>query len=293
MKQYLRAVLALFIFVIMLANSLSVSAIEFEAETVYNSVFVIYSGDALGSGFAIGENCIVTNAHVISNKDSIQIATYTGEKHNAFLLAIEEKADIALLCVDGIKFTPLKTSKLSTVNIGDDVYAIGAPKSLSYTLTKGVVSAKDRKVKEQTFIQTDAAINSGNSGGPLLNAKGEVIGVNSYKMTDSEGISLAITIDTVLSYIKSKSIDLNENGNVVGDIPLPDKQDNKSEELESKESKSTDNQNGLNIIILCALIVSAALNIFLIILLIFEKRKNLYKKIDPSERTDFDIDILE
>lgn len=293
MKKYLRAILALCIFIMMLANCLSAYAIGFEAEQVYDSVFVIYSGNSLGSGFAIGENCIVTNAHVITNDNSIQIATYSGEKYDAFLLAMEEKADIALLCIKNVKLTPLKTAKLSTVNIGDDVYAIGVPNSLSYTLTKGVVSAKDRKVKEQTFIQTDAAINSGNSGGPLLNAEGKVIGVNSYKMSNSEGIGLAITIDTVLNYIEGKSITIDEDGNIDGDVSLPDENDNKSEEPKAKENKATATQSNFNYLILGALAGSVVLNIILIILLVFEKRRNLDSKIDPSERTDFDIDILE
>lgn len=99
-----------------------------------------------------------------------------------YVVAMDTTIDIAVLATNETTFTPLQTAGLSELNLGDDVYAIGAPNSLSYTLTKGVISSKERKVGSQSFIQTDAAINTGNSGGPLLNDAGKVIGVNSYKI---------------------------------------------------------------------------------------------------------------
>ena len=295
MKHIKRLFAVLCMSAVMLTNFTAASAIGFEVETVYDSVFVIYSGDSLGSGFAVGENCIITNAHVITDEKNVRVTTYDGEQYNAYIIAMDSTLDIAVLGVEKASFVPLKTTDLSQVDVGDDVYAIGAPNSLSYTLTKGVISAKDRVVGQQSFIQTDTAINTGNSGGPLLNEAGEVIGVNSYKMSDSEGIGLAIPIQIVLDYVSGQNIELDENGNVSGTIEAP-AQGNQEMEKGADETRISDSRNSKSPIFYALAIglgVSFLLNILLIIILVFQKRKNLDTKIDPSERTDFDIDILE
>ena len=147
MKLQKVLLLAVCVMAILFAIPCSVFAIEFDAEEKYNSVFVVTSGLSLGSGFAIGENCIVTNAHVIDNHSRINLTTYDGESYTAYLVGSDTEKDIAVLCVNEAKFTPLKISNYETLNIGDDVYAIGAPKSMLYTLTKGVISAKERKIR--------------------------------------------------------------------------------------------------------------------------------------------------
>ena len=153
MKTFKRIAIILFVLAMILASSLSAYAIGFDTEEVYNSVFVIYSGNSMGSGFAIGENCIITNAHVINNQYDVIIETYGGEMKRAFIVALDERIDIALIGVADATFTPLRVADLSTVSVGDDVYAIGAPNSLAFTLTKGVVSSKERLVSRQKFIQ--------------------------------------------------------------------------------------------------------------------------------------------
>ncbi len=293
MKTLKRIAITLFVLAMILASSLSAYAIGFDTEEVYNSVFVVYSGNSMGSGFAIGENCIITNAHVINNQYDVRIETYGGEIKRAFIVSIDERIDIAVIGVPGASFTPLRVADLSTVNIGDDVYAIGAPNSLAFTLTKGVVSSKERLVSRQKYIQTDAAINSGNSGGPLLNDAGEVIGVNSYKMSDSEGIGLAIPIDVVVSYLETGEIELNESGNVANPVVEEPATDATTSEPISGESSSEQPTSITVIVLAICLAVSAALNISLIIILVFQKKKNQYIKTDPSERTDFDIEIIE
>ena len=111
------------------ASVISVRAIGFEAETIYESVFVIYSGNSMGSGFAVGENCIVTNAHVIGSKRQITVATYGGAEYRASLLGMDEKEDIAVWIVKDAAFPFLRIADLTTMKTGDDIYAIGAPKS--------------------------------------------------------------------------------------------------------------------------------------------------------------------
>ena len=270
-------------------------AMGFDAEEIYESVFVIYSGNSLGSGFAIGENCIITNAHVINKNAATRVATYSGEYFDTFVIAVDESRDIAILGVTDGSFIPLRVANLSNVKIGDDVYAIGSANSLAYTLTKGVISAKDRKVGRYTYLQTDAAINTGNSGGPLLNELGEVVGVNSYKISDSEGIGLAIPIDIVTELLDNGGIKLDDYGNVSGAVYEPDVHGEIKND-ESNNSSKTENAEGTNIkvvLLSIGLAVSLLLNIILLIILVYRKRKNVYITADPSERTDFDIDILE
>lgn len=282
---------------VLLALPLSASAIGFTAEDKYNSVFVVTSGNSLGSGFAVGENCIITNAHVLDNPNNIVLTTYAGETHTAYLVGYDQDKDIAVLGVKDAKFTPLTIADYKSLNTGDDVYAIGAPKSMAYTLTKGVISAKEREIGKYKYIQTDAAINEGNSGGPLLNDEGNVIGVNTLKMSDSEGIGLAIPMTVVSDFLKSLNIELDENGNVSETIVQETKDEEKDTPPTEKDKDKNENENA-NIplvvtILLIALCVSVAGNVVLIISLVFQKRKNLNLKYDPRERTDFDIDILE
>ncbi len=291
MKTFKRIAIILFVLAMILASPLSAYAIGFDTEEVYNSVFVIYSGNSMGSGFAVGENCIITNAHVINNQYDVIIETYGGERKRAFIVALDERIDIAVIGVADAAFTPLRVADLSTVSVGDDVYAIGAPNSLAFSLTKGVVSSKERLVSRQKFIQTDAAINTGNSGGPLLNDAGEVIGVNSYKMSDSEGIGLAIPIDVVVSFLETGEIELNESGNVVEPVVEDPLADLPISEQPNDEGSTEKPSSVVTLVLAICLTISLALNMALIIILVFQK--NRYVKTDPSERTDFDIEILD
>lgn len=128
-----------------------------------------------------------------------------GDAYAAELVSIDEDIDIAVLRVDEITLTPLRQADAATIKNGDDVYAIGAPEGLPYTLTKGTVSSKLREMNGVKYVQTDAAINPGNSGGPLLNDDGEVIGINTLKSASGENMGFAIRIDFAMSYINGNS----------------------------------------------------------------------------------------
>lgn len=289
MKTMKRISIIICVVLVMLAFIPSSYAIGFSTEEVYNSVFVIYSGRSLGSGFAIGENCIVTNAHVIENVNRVQVVSYNGEVFDAFIVSIDERIDIAILGVPDTTFTPLKVADLSKTGIGEDVYAIGAPNSLAFTLTKGIISSKDRTIGRQQYIQTDAAINSGNSGGPLLNDKGEVLGVNTLKMSDAEGIGLAIPITTVIEYLQSGEIPIDSHGNVEGSLAKPYSPEPTLQPRE--ESEVVIKQSGAVIPLAIFLTLSVLANIILLILLLKKKKTKNNPVVDPSERTDFDIEI--
>lgn len=302
MKSIRTILLLVIVVAVLFASTLSAGAIGFEAEVAYESVFVIYSGNALGSGFAIGENCIVTNAHVIDNPRSITIETYGGEKHKASVLGMNEEQDIAILIVDSAQFPYLAVADLTTMRTGDDIYAIGAPKGMAYTLTKGGISAKERVIHNQTYIQIDAPINEGNSGGPLLNDAGQVLGMNTLKMSDSEGIGLAIPVSRVCDYLRSLDVELNANGNVVGRINTTgDIKPSESNPTTGADSKTDDSKNQRNVwntpVITGVAVVVAVLSLFtnvvLAVLLAGKKKQRPTQPRDPRERTDFEIDIWE
>ena len=294
-----RVLLSMLIMVaILFASAFCARAIGFEAETAYESVFVIYSGNSLGSGFAIGENCIVTNAHVIENKRNIRIETYGGQAYQASVLGINQHEDIAVLVVENAKFPYLEIADLSTMKTGDDIYTIGAPKGMTYTLTKGGISAKEREVSGQTYIQIDAPINGGNSGGPLLNDDGRVLGMNTMKLTDSEGIGLAIPISRICEYLQKLGVVMDEKGNVSESIQITPEETEPKITIpmpgnQEETDRSARNAPAINLIAILVAVLSLIGNGILAVLLINEKKKCATLQYDPSERTDFEIEILE
>ena len=147
---------------------------------------------SLGSGFVIDESgYIVTNNHVIGNADEIEVIFQDGTKLNAELVGNDRKVDLAVLKVESNKKLEfVKWGDSSISKVGDWVLAIGNPFGLGGTVTAGIISAKSRDIKMgqyDSFIQTDASINRGNSGGPMFNIKGEVIGINSAIFSPSGG----------------------------------------------------------------------------------------------------------
>ncbi len=161
-----------------------------------------------GSGFLLSEDgYVVTNYHVVAEASSISVVTQDAEPHEASLVGRDATADMALLKVEGDHFQPVTLGSSSELAIGDMVVAIGNPLSaLEATQTVGYISGKNREVSTDSnvvnMLQTDAAINSGNSGGPLFNMRGEVVGITTAKYSGTsasgasiEGLSFAIPID--------------------------------------------------------------------------------------------------
>jgi len=174
-------------------------------------------GQATGSGFVISKDgLIVTNDHVVEGATRVQVKVGTnGKAQDATVVGADPSRDLALLKVDGNNLSTLSLGDSSSVGVGDAVYAIGNPFGLDHTFTTGIVSALQRNLQAPDgatisgAIQTDAALNPGNSGGPLLDSSGKVIGVNSQIQTGSSsgaeagnvGIGFAIPSSTVKSFI--------------------------------------------------------------------------------------------
>lgn len=145
---------------------------------------------------------IITNAHVVKDMESIVVVLSNSKAYKARLKAIDDSLDLAVIKVDKGGLTPALFGDMTSVAVGQEVVAIGTPLSfnLRNSATKGIISGMNRSTDgEYRFIQSDAAINGGNSGGPLVNMKGEVIGINSVKLIGFgvEGLNFSIPVDTV------------------------------------------------------------------------------------------------
>ena len=147
---------------------------------------------SMGSGFVVSASgVIMTNSHVIENAEDINVIFNDGYTTKATLLSLDKKTDIALLKIEtDKKIVPVKFGDSDKARIGDWILAIGNPFGLGSTVTKGIISARARDIQAgpyDDFIQTDAPINRGNSGGPMINVKGEVIGINTAIFSPSGG----------------------------------------------------------------------------------------------------------
>lgn len=172
---------------------------------------------ASGSGFIISEDgYIVTNYHVIEGAESVKVTAYSGESYDATVVGYDESNDVAVLKIDATGLSPVVIGDSDNMNVGDSVVAIGNPLGeLTFSLTSGSVSALNREITLSSnvtmdLIQTDCAINSGNSGGALFNMYGEVIGITNAKYSSSssseasiDNIGFAIPMNRVYGIVKS------------------------------------------------------------------------------------------
>jgi serine protease Do len=163
---------------------------------------------ALGSGFVIrGDGLIVTNRHVVSSALKVRVRLPDGRDFPAKVLGADAVTDIALLKLDGVRLSPLRLGSSQKVSVGDAVIAIGNPYGLGQSVSAGIISARARTLEDDPyidFLQTDAAINHGNSGGPLMTPDGVVVGVTSAIFSPSGGsvgLGFAIPAETVTAVI--------------------------------------------------------------------------------------------
>ena len=204
------------------------SCVGITVDIVSTNVFgQTVTGAAAGSGFVITEDgYILTNYHVIDGANSIKVTFDNGKEYTATYVGGEEKNDIAVIKVDATGLTPVVIGKSSDMLVGEQVTTIGNPLGeLTFSESTGIISALDRSItmsdgRQMNMIQTDCAINSGNSGGPLFNSHGEVIGIVSAKYSSGsntssasvEGLGFAIPMDDVANMVS----DLVKNGYVTG-----------------------------------------------------------------------------
>ncbi|KPD10245.1 trypsin-like peptidase domain-containing protein [Phaeobacter sp. 11ANDIMAR09] len=171
----------------------------------------------VGSGFIITDDgLIVTNHHVIDSATQVTIKMASGEEYDATIIGSDPLTDIALLDIEGTDFPTVSFGSSDALRVGEEVIAVGSPFGLGGTVTSGIISAKSRNINSgpfDDFIQTDAAINRGNSGGPLFNMDGEVVGVNTAIYSPdggSVGIGFSVPADLVTDIVA----DLKDDGEI-------------------------------------------------------------------------------
>ncbi|MGD9276019.1 MAG: trypsin-like peptidase domain-containing protein [Candidatus Pacearchaeota archaeon] len=188
-------------------NKLKASSDDFSGivEDAVHSVVTIRTDVGQGTGFIISDNgYVVTNAHVLSGGSRVSAITYNQKTINADFIGYDSDFDIALLKISG-SYSPLEIGDSDDVSVGQKVIAIGNPLGLQFSVSEGIVSAIHRPGINsiEAYIQTDAALNPGNSGGPLINKNGEVIGINNFKVGDGESLGFALESNYIISAVNT------------------------------------------------------------------------------------------
>ncbi len=179
-------------------------------EDTIKSVVTITTDKSLGSGFFVTPNSyIITNYHVIEeHEDSIDVITYDREIISATLIGVDKARDLALLEIEG-NYDYLELADSDNLQVGKKVIAIGNPLRLSFTVTEGIISALNREGPSDfpEYIQTDVSLNPGNSGGPLIDTTGKVIGINNFKIGDAEALGFALESNSIQAFLDRISKD--------------------------------------------------------------------------------------
>ncbi|BCS56061.1 hypothetical protein GSbR_14240 [Geobacter sp. SVR] len=177
-------------------------------DDLMDAVTIIRTSSGFGSGFFISKDgLIVTNAHVVGNNGNVSVKLRDGRTLLGDVVRRTEAFDLAIVKVKGSGFTWLMIEDADEAPVGTDVITIGTPKGLEWTVTKGIVSANRKEVRGINVVQTDAAINAGNSGGPLISlSSGKVLGVNAFTLfrnQQAQGLNFAVSSKEVAKIVNS------------------------------------------------------------------------------------------
>ncbi len=176
-------------------------------EDVITSIVSIQTDTGIGSGAIIDSaGYIVTNYHVVEGATAGSVRTYDGQAHAVSVVGYDADKDIAVLRIEGT-FERLRFGDSDDVDVGQHTIALGSPAGLEFSVNEGIISAR-RTLNNKEYFQTDVALNPGNSGGPLVDVSGKIIGISNFKLKDFEGLNFALTsneaknsVDAILAQV--------------------------------------------------------------------------------------------
>lgn len=173
-----------------------------------NRVTVLLEGNGVyGTGILIdpAKGLILTSQHVVDEMGEPRVTRFDGQKGKARRLKSDDKLDLALLEAASLADPDLPAPRLGDITrlrVGQELYAIGAPRKLAFTVSRGIVSYLNREYEGKRWIQLDMAINDGNSGGPVFTASGEIVGVMSFILRHTQGLSFALPVESAATLLK-------------------------------------------------------------------------------------------
>ncbi len=174
---------------------------------VNDSVFTIKAGESLGSGFVVTpQGDALTCKHVLGDVQEVEVELANGDKGKAQVVARDESRDLALLKLDRSGLPAVVFGSAEDLKPGARVAAVGAPLGLGNSVTEGVVSAVGREIEGQKYLQISAALNKGNSGGPVVNAEGKVVGVATAVVKEASNVGFALPSAGVLDFLKAQNV---------------------------------------------------------------------------------------
>jgi serine protease Do len=181
------------------ANARAEGAAEGVARALGYTV-VIEAGDRYGAGVLVApeRGWVLTSGHVVGSNANVEVAFWDGVKVSGRVSRRDDRLDLALITVPRQARPAPIVGDSRALRPGDELYAIGNPRRLGFSVARGIVSYADRAIGDARYVQTDLPINPGNSGGPLVNARGELIGVMSFVLRQAEGLSFAIPLRTAI-----------------------------------------------------------------------------------------------
>ncbi|WP_017711333.1 S1C family serine protease [Prochlorothrix hollandica] len=179
-------------------------------QSIKVSILKVRSNDGNGTGFIVSkQGHILTCAHVLVG-DRFQVITEHGDRRSVEVLGKDETCDLAILYDKSLIDPPLTFADPATIAEGQTVYALGHPLGLDFTLSRGIISNRQRVRSGVSLLQTDVSLNPGNSGGPLVNDQGEVIGVASQTLEGGQGLGFGIALQHIFAFAAQMRIPINK-----------------------------------------------------------------------------------
>lgn len=162
------------------------------------STVAIRNGLRYGAGVVLPGGLVLTSWHVVEDHTELRVITRSGENGRAVVVDHDETIDLAILKMQGVSAPAAEVGTTETLTAGDEVLAVGSPRKMYFSVSRGIVSFVGRPIEGVSYLQTDLPINSGNSGGPLFDRDGRLVGIVSFILRNSQGVSFAIPIDYAL-----------------------------------------------------------------------------------------------